>query len=73
VEIAICDPFLRYDTGHGSAFQMPASDSAMVRSLENLPEPATFRTLRQNIPHRASEGLETLSWPGGGQLNDVVE
>ena len=27
-----------YDTGHGSAFQMPAAYSAMVRSLENLPE-----------------------------------
>src|SRR5262252_6617199 len=32
-----------YDTGHGSAFQMPAAYSAMVRSLENFPEPAIFK------------------------------
>ena len=32
-----------YGTGHGFTFQMSAAYSAMVRSLENLPEPATFR------------------------------
>src|SRR5258707_15627634 len=31
------------DTGHGSTFQMEAAYSAIVRSLENLPEPATFK------------------------------
>src|SRR5580700_4502239 len=30
-------------TGQGSAFQIPAAYSAIVRSLENLPEPATFK------------------------------
>ena len=30
-------------TGHGFAFQISAAYSAIVRSLENLPEPATFR------------------------------
>lgn len=30
-------------TGHGCTFQMSAAYSAMVRSLENLPEPATFK------------------------------
>ena len=42
-EIAICYPFLRYDTGHGSTFQILAAYSEMVRSLENFPEPATFK------------------------------
>ena len=32
-----------YGTGHGFAFQMSAAYSAIVRSLENFPEPATFR------------------------------
>ena len=36
-----CPPF--YGTGHGSTFQMSAAYSAMVRSLENFPDPATFR------------------------------
>jgi len=30
-------------TGHGSTFQMSAEYSAIVRSLENFPEPATFK------------------------------
>src|SRR5277367_4143991 len=30
-------------TGQGSAFQILAAYSAIVRSLENLPEPATFK------------------------------
>src|SRR5271157_3191295 len=29
--------------GHGFTFQISAAYSAMVRSLENFPEPATFR------------------------------
>jgi hypothetical protein len=33
----------RHGTGHGRTFQMSAAYSAMVRSLENLPEYATFR------------------------------
>ena len=32
-----------YGTGHGLASQISAAYSAMVRSLENLPEAATFR------------------------------
>jgi len=34
---------LLYDTGHGFAAQMSAAYSAMVRSLENFPAPATFK------------------------------
>src|SRR5262245_53765838 len=34
---------LHYATGHGFTCQMPAAYSAIVRSLENLPELATFR------------------------------
>lgn len=33
----------RYDTGHGSTFQMSVAYSLIVRSLENLPELAIFR------------------------------
>ena len=32
-----------YRTGHGLASQISAAYSTMVRSLENLPEAATFR------------------------------
>src|SRR4029077_8726099 len=32
-----------YETGHGIAFQISDAYSRIVRSLENLPEPATFR------------------------------
>ncbi len=32
-----------HSTGHGFTFQMPLAYSAMVRSLENLPELAMFR------------------------------
>ncbi len=35
------DPF--HGTGQGFACQMSAAYSAIVRSLENFPEPATFR------------------------------
>src|SRR5580704_1952373 len=34
----------RQGTGQGSTFQIPAAYSAIVRSLENFPEPATFNT-----------------------------
>ncbi len=34
---------LAYDTGHGFTFQTPSAYSEIVRSLENFPEPATFR------------------------------
>ena len=37
-----------YGTGHGLAFQISAAYCAIVRSLENFPEPAMFR-----IPLRA--------------------
>jgi hypothetical protein len=36
-------PLIIYETGHGPTFQMPAAYSAMVRSLENFPEAATFK------------------------------
>ena len=45
----IADPLRRkqcavhYGMGHGSTFQMSRAYSAMVRSLENFPELATFR------------------------------
>src|SRR6266480_3507009 len=32
-----------YETGHAFAFQMSAAYSAIVRSLENFPEVATFK------------------------------
>lgn len=32
-----------YDTAHGRTFQISLAYSAMVRSLENFPDPATFR------------------------------
>lgn len=42
---------LHYGMGHGSAFQMSRAYSAMVRSLENFPELATFRmALRAHSP-----------------------
>src|SRR5215472_18740150 len=34
---------LHHDTGHGLTCQMSAAYSAIVRSLENFPELATFR------------------------------
>ena len=39
-----------YGTGHGSAPQMSAAYSAMVRSLENFPELATFKTALRAQP-----------------------
>jgi hypothetical protein len=39
-----------YDTGHGFAFQMPVAYSAIVRSLENFPEPATFKIAFRDHP-----------------------
>jgi hypothetical protein len=32
-----------YDTGHGLASHISAAYSAMVRSLENLPDPARLK------------------------------
>src|SRR4029077_718221 len=40
----------RYCNGHGLAFQISAAYSAMVRSLENLPEPATFKMALRDQP-----------------------
>ena len=39
----VTDRRCAHGTGHGFTFQMSAAYSAMVRSLENFPEPATFR------------------------------
>src|SRR2546422_10511823 len=45
---------LHHDTGHGFTCQMSDAYSAIVRSLENLPEPATFRiALRAHAPESA--------------------
>ena len=37
------ESFMGYFTMQGFAFQISAAYSAMVRSLENFPEPATFK------------------------------
>src|SRR4030095_2442506 len=39
-----------WETGHAFAFQMSAAYSAIVRSLENFPEPATFRIALRDHP-----------------------
>src|SRR5690348_3948135 len=45
---------LHHDTTHGFACQISDAYSAIVRSLENLPEPATFRiALRAHAPRSA--------------------
>src|SRR5262249_55701106 len=45
---------LHHDTGHGLTCQMSDAYSTIVRSLENLPEPATFRiALRAQAPGSA--------------------
>ena len=41
----------RYGTGQGSAFQICDAYSAMVRSLENFPEPAMFKIAFRAQPH----------------------
>src|SRR6266498_2699752 len=46
---------LHHGTGHGLACQMSAAHSAMVRSLENLPELAT---VRMALRTQASESAE---------------
>ncbi len=43
----------RYGTGHGVACQIPDAYSAMVRSLENFPEPATFTIALRAQPSRS--------------------
>src|SRR5712671_4666975 len=43
-----------YGTGHGFTFQISVAYSAIVRSLENFPEPATLRiALRVHAPGSA--------------------
>src|SRR5262252_6739023 len=45
---------LHHDTTHGFACQISDAYSAIVRSLENLPEPATLRiALRAHAPRSA--------------------
>src|SRR5262249_1379532 len=46
-----------YATGHGLTFQMSAAYSAIVRSLENFPEPATFK-----IALRVQASESVYSW-----------
>jgi hypothetical protein len=43
-----------YGNGHGAAFQMSAAYSAMVRSLENFPDPATFRMALRAHPSESA-------------------
>lgn len=43
-----------YGTGQGRAFQISAAYSAIVRSLENRPEPATFRIAFLAQPSRSA-------------------
>ena len=51
-------------TGHGFAFQISLAYSAIVRSLENLPEPATFRiALRAQASGSAYSATEPLVAP----------
>ena len=45
---------LHHDTGHGLTRQMSAAYSAMVRSLENLPELATFRMALRAQPSESA-------------------
>ena len=45
-----------WETGHAFAFQMSAAYSAIVRSLENFPEPATFKIALRD--HPAGVGIE---------------
>ena len=55
-----------YGTGHGVAFQMSAAYSAMVRSLENFPEPATFKIALRAHPVRVAVELRpTAGRPQG--------
>src|SRR5512132_2826713 len=42
-----------WETGHAFAFQMSAAYSAIVRSLENFPEPATFRIALRDHAERS--------------------
>src|SRR2546423_1331287 len=39
-----------YETGHALALQMSFAYSAIVRSLENFPEPATFKIASRDHP-----------------------
>ena len=66
-----------YPTGHGFAFQISAAYCAMVRSLENLPEPATLRmALRAQASRSAIECARCLVGlqigPQIGQVHVVV-
>src|SRR6058998_3464050 len=51
---------LHHDTGHGLTCQMSAAYSAMVRSLENFPELATFRRSEEHTSELQS--LITISY-----------
>src|SRR3989441_12963211 len=45
---------LLHSTGHRFAFQMSAAYSALVRSLENFPEPATFKIALRAHPSKSA-------------------
>src|SRR3989442_8011196 len=52
---------LHHDTGHGLTCQMSAAYSAMVRSLENFPELATFRMAVRTHAFRSTYSAQSLS------------
>src|SRR5439155_11429184 len=53
---------LHHDTTHGFACQISDAYWAIVRSLENLPEPATFRiALRAHAPESAYTSQRRVS------------
>src|SRR4029450_5582865 len=54
-----------YDTGHGVACQISAAYSAMVRSLENLPELATLRIALR--AHASGSAESAGRWPSASR------
>src|SRR4029450_3697769 len=46
---------LLHSTGHRFTFQMSAAYSAIVRSLENFPEPATFKIALRDHPTESAQ------------------
>src|SRR5438876_7928553 len=61
---------LHHATGHGVTCQMSAAYSAMVRSLENFPELATFRMAVR--AHASRSTYSAQSHPERGQLRKVL-
>ena len=64
---------VRYGTGQGFACQISAAYSAIVRSLENLPELATFRIALRAQPVRVGVELDQppVRLEVGGEVGQV--